>query len=409
LAFATILIGGVTAIMSNMNPLIPLDGYFALSDWLEIPNLRQRAFGHLGWWIKCRLLGVELEEPPVTDRERRVFLWYGTLAGVYIVISLVVFVLIAGGWARQTFGAIGGVLVVAWLFVTLVKPLRAGANSLALAFRARRAASRASGATFRAGRRFAWGAVLVVVAALLIPWWVTVTGNFTAEPLRSLALVAPEEAVIGQIAVHEGMSAPAGAALARLENPELERLRSLAAREVDSLAADELLARGNGWPDEVERLDAERASAEATVRSLEARRAALTLRAPIGGQVLTARPEFQLGRLAAPGDTVLLVGDTDSLEVRVRFTGGGANLVRPGQAVSLVAYADPAHPVRATVASVATVAGGGDRLEARIRAQAGGVWRAGSTGEASIRVRRTNVAGAVWWAVRKRLRSDLLL
>jgi putative peptide zinc metalloprotease protein len=409
IAFATILIGGVTAILSNMNPLIPLDGYFALSDWLEIPNLRQRAFAHLGWWIKQRLLGVELEEPPATDHERRIFLWYGALATTYIVVSLLAFVLIAGGWARETFGVIGGVVVVAWLLVSLLKPLRAGMSSLALAFRARRAAWRASGAAALVGRRAAAAVLLIVLAALLIPRWVTVTGDFTAAPARALALVAPEVAVIGQIAVREGTSASAGTPLARLESPELERLRSMAAREADSLAADELLARGNNWPDEVERLDAERASADALVRALDARRAALTLRAPTGGQVLTPRPELNLGRLAAPGDTVLIIGDGDSLEVRVRLAGGGANLVRPGQAVSLIAYADPGHPLRATVASVASATGGGDRLEARVRTRAGGVWRAGSTGEASIRIRRSNVAGALWWGIRKRLRSDLLL
>ena len=42
-AIAAIVVGGATTVLTNMNPLIPLDGYFALSDWLEIPNLRQRA------------------------------------------------------------------------------------------------------------------------------------------------------------------------------------------------------------------------------------------------------------------------------------------------------------------------------------------------------------------------------
>ena len=31
----------------NLNPLIKLDGYYLLSDWLEIPNLRARAFAYL--------------------------------------------------------------------------------------------------------------------------------------------------------------------------------------------------------------------------------------------------------------------------------------------------------------------------------------------------------------------------
>jgi putative peptide zinc metalloprotease protein len=39
-AFLTFLTGGLSSIFSNLNPLIPLDGYYALADWLEIPRLR---------------------------------------------------------------------------------------------------------------------------------------------------------------------------------------------------------------------------------------------------------------------------------------------------------------------------------------------------------------------------------
>ncbi|MGH7628520.1 MAG: hypothetical protein ACREOF_03880 [Gemmatimonadales bacterium] len=408
-AFGTMLIGGVTTIVSNMNPLIPLDGYFALSDWLEIPNLRQRSFGHLGWWIKRHLFGVELEEPSATERERRVFLWYGVLAATYIVMSLAVFVLIAGGWARETFGAIGGVIVVGWLLFSLAKPLRAGASSLALAFRARRAAWRAAWNGAPATKRFALGLAVVAFAMLFLPRWITVTGEFTAAPAHALALVAPEEAVVSQMTAREGLRTSAGAPLARLDSPELEHLRALATRESDSLAADELLARGYGWPDEVERLAAERASAEARLRALDARHGALTLRARAAGEVLTPRPEWLIGRRAETGDTVLLVADADSLELRVRITGGGASFVQPGQPVRLVPHGDPAHPVRAAVLSVAPTASGTDQLEARTRTAAGGVWRPGSTGEASIRIRRSTIAGVLWWGVRKRVRSDLLL
>ncbi len=47
----------------NANPLIPLDGYYALSDYLEVPNLRQRAFGHLGWLIKTRMFRLDAARP----------------------------------------------------------------------------------------------------------------------------------------------------------------------------------------------------------------------------------------------------------------------------------------------------------------------------------------------------------
>src|SRR5947207_3968736 len=61
---AAMLIGGITTVFTNMNPLIPLDGYFALTDWLEIPNLRQRALAHFSWWLKRRVFRLELPEPP---------------------------------------------------------------------------------------------------------------------------------------------------------------------------------------------------------------------------------------------------------------------------------------------------------------------------------------------------------
>ena len=66
----------------NVNPLIPLDGYFALSDWLEVPNLRQRAFAHLAWLVKTRVLRLDVPMPPADEREQRIFLLYGAARGL---------------------------------------------------------------------------------------------------------------------------------------------------------------------------------------------------------------------------------------------------------------------------------------------------------------------------------------
>lgn len=66
----------------NFNPLIKLDGYYLLSDYLEMPNLRRKAFRYIGDGIK-RLSGMavgELESP--APRERRIYLIYGLIATV---------------------------------------------------------------------------------------------------------------------------------------------------------------------------------------------------------------------------------------------------------------------------------------------------------------------------------------
>jgi putative peptide zinc metalloprotease protein len=84
MALSAVLIGGVTTIVMNANPLIQLDGYFALSDYLEVQNLRQRAFAHLAWLVKTKLLRLEAPMPPADEREQRIFLIYALLAAWYI-------------------------------------------------------------------------------------------------------------------------------------------------------------------------------------------------------------------------------------------------------------------------------------------------------------------------------------
>src|SRR3989454_11521 len=152
---------------------------------------------------------------------------------------------------------------------------------------------------------------------------------------------------------------------------------------------------------------------EARAASLEVRRQALTLRSPVTAVVLTPRLEELVGRRFGSGAVAVRLGTPDSVELRVVLERAGATLVRPGQAVALIAYADVSHALRGRVASVATAAAGGagdGQLEARVLVpRTAAAWRAGATGEAKITVRRSNLIGALVWAVRKRVRSDLLL
>ncbi len=64
----------------NFNPLLKLDGYYLLSDLLDVPNLRRRAYSYIGDGIK-RLMGAG--GSATTDlprRERRIYLAYGLVS-----------------------------------------------------------------------------------------------------------------------------------------------------------------------------------------------------------------------------------------------------------------------------------------------------------------------------------------
>ncbi|MNT03923.1 Peptidase family M50 [compost metagenome] len=68
----------VVATLANLNPLLKLDGYYILADWMEIPNLRPRAFAYLDRRVRRQVVSGEA-------RELKAFLWYGLLGGSYTV------------------------------------------------------------------------------------------------------------------------------------------------------------------------------------------------------------------------------------------------------------------------------------------------------------------------------------
>jgi len=74
---------GLKAVLFNLNPLIKLDGYYLLVDLVQIPNLRQRAFGYLGDLL-ARLFGRAPTVRPRDRRERLILLTYASLAAAFL-------------------------------------------------------------------------------------------------------------------------------------------------------------------------------------------------------------------------------------------------------------------------------------------------------------------------------------
>jgi putative peptide zinc metalloprotease protein len=75
-------------ILFNFNPLIKLDGYYLLSDLLEIPNLRKKAFGYLNSAFKKNILKLDVPPIELTRKQKKTYYLYGTVAVLYSVILL---------------------------------------------------------------------------------------------------------------------------------------------------------------------------------------------------------------------------------------------------------------------------------------------------------------------------------
>ena len=413
IALIAVLIGGVMTIVANANPLIPLDGYYALSDYLGVPNLRKRAMGYVAYAFRHYVLRRPVLEPQATAREKKIFLIYGSLAVVYSGTILILFFSRFVGWVAGTLGALGLIVFAFMLWSRLKNRLRGMWRGMVRFVREHPSAWR----ILLRPRNMLITAVIVAIG-VFVPVTIHVGGPFVAMNPVYVVMTAPDAGIVSRVFATEGSRVPAGAPLLTVRNLAGDRQEMAIVRLIDSLAARGSRARAQGRLADAQLFEVQQAEFAATLVASRERSASLGLRAPMAGVVVTRRLEEMLGRNVARGDTLVrLVGVGDSLELRITLEGAGATLVRAGQPAVMISESDLTVPYAARVAAVAEAgdvitkakAPGRTTLEARVRVPASAAWRSGVTGHASISIGRTSLFGAIWWNVRKRFRSDLLM
>jgi putative peptide zinc metalloprotease protein len=84
LAYNAMFTASITTIFFNANPLMRFDGYYMLSDLLEVPNLMQRSMKMLQYLAQKYLYRLEQAKAPSTSRaEQAILVVYGIAAMIY--------------------------------------------------------------------------------------------------------------------------------------------------------------------------------------------------------------------------------------------------------------------------------------------------------------------------------------
>ncbi len=114
-----VMISSGAGMLLSLNPLIKFDGYYLISDALDIPNLRNKAMAYFSIWLGSLLSGRRDGLPKVTRRDHRVFVIYGlaVIAFTFFILGSVVYMLSA--YAVDQFGLLF-LLPVAFLFWMLL-------------------------------------------------------------------------------------------------------------------------------------------------------------------------------------------------------------------------------------------------------------------------------------------------
>jgi putative peptide zinc metalloprotease protein len=235
LALVVVLYSGLQTLV-NFNPLIKLDGYYMLSDYLEIPNLRSKAVS--GLWERISRKGKPV--PPF--REQRAQVLYG-IAAVLFSSTLLVYIYSAlYTWATSRYAFSGLVGFVMFSTYTL---RRTAAESIA---GIRAVASRAA---IKRGRNFGIAAAAILVS-FVTHWELKVNANFRILPQQEAIVRAETAGNIGQIAVHEGSTVRKGDLLARLQDFDKQKKASEIEGELREKRSQLELLMAGARPEEIE-------------------------------------------------------------------------------------------------------------------------------------------------------------
>lgn len=293
-----ILLAGVTTLVFNLNPLIRFDGYYILADWLEIPNLGQKANQYLGYLVNHHVFGIEEgSPPPLTPGEVPWLLGYAVASFFYRMFIAVAIVLLV---ATNYF--FFGILLALWsAWGMLLQPLWRHARYLvtdaALEGRRQRAIAIVGSAVV---------AVLLFVGFVPAPDW-TMTEGVIWMPETS-RVRAPVACFGAEVRVPPGTRVRAGDELLTCSDPELDAQRAQLVerkREIESRVALATTA---------DRVQTQIAYSELThvderLVDIDLRREAMTMKSPHDGEFTMVSPGDYPGRYLTRGDVAAYVLD----------------------------------------------------------------------------------------------------
>lgn len=343
----------ISTLVFNGNPLLRYDGYFVLSDWLEIPNLQQQSQGTIRTglvrWF-CGIGGTANSEA----FSRRLFLAsYGLASMSYRLILTFLILWSLYYWLQpRGLGVVVQVMAVPMLGLMAFGPMAAATRFF----------------QSKENRRqidwslFCFRAALTSLALALL-LFIPVPSRVSAEALLDRDTAVPIYATLGgtlEAGVRLGDQVDTGQTIARLDDPRIqsELIRLQGEAEQHQLRLEQLERRRIREPEVAALIPAVReAMRDYKAQSEQLQQAAdqLILRAPCDGVILpaswqsgagstgslptwsgSALDEHNRGCFVKPGTTVCLVGPRESRAAVLLVNQNDINLVRVGQEVRTV-------------------------------------------------------------------------
>ena len=325
--YKLMLITGVAVVVVNLNPLIKLDGYYFFTEFVRVPDLKERSTSFVIGWLQRNVLGLQVDVPIVSRRRVPLFVGYALVSGGYSYVLLLVFIRFSYNVFFHWFAELAIVpaaMVAFWIFRSRLRSLRTFAVS---SFR-----TRASEGAFRP-TPFRVGALIALLVLVFTPiardrenaW-------FVIEPVDPQEVHAGVAGRVQAVYVKEGDAVSSGQILARLQSIHQAGASAEAAAQIAASRATVVTAQlhhsGLG-----EALAAQQAALGGSAIA-EAEGALLSVKAPTAGVVATMDPQNLVSREVTTGATLFRIVDPARLVARLYVPVSAMERIRVGDEVS---------------------------------------------------------------------------
>lgn len=212
-AFNVMILGSVSSVFFNGNPLLRFDAYYLLTDLIEIPNLYERARRIWHYYAERYLFGVQVGEHPAGSLREELWLGgYGAVSFAYrCVLSVTIVLMVA-----DRILVLGIVMAVVSLVAGIVLPARRLMVYLS-------DSPRLTGHRGRAVAVSLGAAALITVLVALVPLPRTIRAPGVIEQSGYLKVYAATEGKLERVLHRNGDYVDRGGMIAVLSNFDLER------------------------------------------------------------------------------------------------------------------------------------------------------------------------------------------
>ncbi len=332
----------IISLTLNASPFMRFDGYFFISDLVNIPNLHSRSFAFGRWWLRERLFAFGDPEPEAVQPGKRAFLvFFALFVWVY---RLVVFFGIAVLVYHFFFKTLGILLFCVELGWFIAFPIFGEFKAWWL----RRHEMRFNLATLRS-------LALTALALLLlaVPWRSRISAPAVLSAAHEQQLVAPMAAkVVGEFTKDHAL-VHKGDLLIELASPDLEhRIASL--RKTESI---------HRWSVEQQTLNAQMLSEggvthqrwEGTASELAGlleEKARLSLRAPFDGELVFRNDEVTPGSWVSAKERLYIIAELKTRTVNAYVEEGELSRIRVDASARFVPGSSEFPPLACQVSQI---------------------------------------------------------